>query len=239
MLTLKKSIIFLSFTILIFSAIAMPKFALAHSHYTFQIGNKTYQFIVGSINEPLIVDDKSGLDLTVTEGGGMPTMGPDGDMDGPLSNGTPVNGLEKTLKVEMSAGSQKKTMDLRPAYGKPGGYTTIFYPTVKTIFSYRLFGTINNVPVDLSFACNPAGHSKTVDDKNVVKISDTVTQTMKSGAFGCAEAKTDFGFPEKSASIYEIQQKAGGLNVFISLSIILGLIGAIAGIRALIKFRKK
>jgi len=230
----------------------LPQIASAHAHYTFQIGNKTYQLVVGSLNEPLIVDDKSGLDLTVTQGGGMPTMGPDGDMDGPPVAGMAVSGLEKTLKVEMDAGSQKKTMDLRPAYGKPGGYTTVFYPTVQTTFSYRLFGTIDNVPVDISFTCNPAGHSQTADDKSMVKLSNTVTQTAKSGAFGCAEAKSDYGFPAQSASLYDLngatyriqnavdqaQSSANSSRSTGVIGIVIGFLGLLVGAGAWVKGRK-
>jgi len=223
-----------------------PQIASAHAHYTFQIGTKTYQFVVGSLNEPLIVDDKSGLDLTVTEGGGAPTMGPDGDMDGPPAAGVPVSGLEKTLKVEMSAGSQKKTMDLSPAWGKPGGYKTTFFPTVQTTFTYRLFGTLSNVPVDLSFTCSPAGHTQTPDDTSAVKISDKVTQTLKSGAFGCAEAKSDYGFPEQSGSIYDINknlqndvsQARSSARTLGTLGIVIGLLGLAVGAGAWMRGRK-
>ena len=225
-----------------------PQLALAHAHYTFQVDGKIYQFAVGSLNEPLIVDDKSGLDLTVTQGGGMPTMGPDGDMDGPPAAGVPVDGLDKTLKVEMIAGGQKKVMDLTPTWGKPGAYKTTFFPTVQTTFTYRLFGTLNNVPVDLSFTCNPAGHTQTPDDKSMVKISDKVMQTLKSGVFGCAEAKSDYGFPEQSMALNELNTKTQEFESVVSQArsarslgiggIAIALLGLIAGVGALVKGRR-
>ena len=87
-----------------------PLTALAHEHDMFQIGDKQYQFVVGSLNEPVVVDDKTGVDLTVTSGGGAPTRSPDGGMDGPPTKSAPVTGLDKTLQVEISAGSQKKVL---------------------------------------------------------------------------------------------------------------------------------
>src|SRR4051812_31820585 len=105
----------------------VPLAASAHQHATYTIGKNVYTFTVGSLNEPMVVDDKSGVDLTVTKGGGQATMGADGDMDGPAVAATPVTGLETTLKVEISAGSQKRTFDLSPQYGKPGAYSAPFY----------------------------------------------------------------------------------------------------------------
>ena len=237
---MKKYIISLPF--LMAAILIVPQLAFAHEHDAFKIGNETYQITIGSLNEPLIVDDKSGLDLTVTQGSGMPTMSPDGDMDGPATSSTPVMGLDKTLQLEMIAGDQKKTINISPAYGKPGGYTTTFFPTVQTTFTYRLFGTVNKIPVDLSFTCNPAGNPITPDNTTPVKISDSVTQVSKSGAFGCAEAKADYGFPEPSLSSYDTAQQlqasaatSNEAKTFGVIGIVIGILGLVAGIGALRK----
>ncbi len=226
------------------SVTILPLSAFAHEQHAYRIGNKTYVFTVGSINEPLIVDDKSGLDLTVVEGGGLPTMGPDGDMDGPPAASKPVAGLEKMLKVEMVAGTQKKTMDITPAFGALGSYKTTFFPTVQTTFSYRLFGTLNSVPVDLTFTCNPAGHPMVAEDTTATKISDTVTQLSKSGAFGCPVARADLGFPEQSITTYDLNTKISEAKDAAASSrskgmagIVFGVLGLVAGGGALMRRR--
>jgi len=185
--------------------------AFAHEHDTYQIGGQQYIFVVGSLNEPVVVDDKTGVDLTVTTGG-MPTMGPDGDMDGPPTKSVPITGLEKTLKVEISAGSQKKTFDLAPSYGKPGSYYATFYPTLQTTFAYRFFGTVSSTPVDITFTCNPAPSTVQADDKTVVKLSDQVSRVDKGGAFGCPLAKADLGFPLASVSNADLSAKVNSLS---------------------------
>ena len=236
---MKKYIVSLPFFMAAILMIIIPQLAFAHEHDSFKIGNETYQITIGSLNEPLIVDDKSGMDLTVSEGSGMPTMSPDGDMDGPVASSTPVMGLDKTLQLEMIAGDQKKTMNIMPNPGKPGGYITTFFPTVQTTFTYRLFGTVNNVPVDLLFTCNPAGNPITPYDNTPTKISDSVTQLSKSGAFGCAEAKADYGFPEPSLSSYDTAQQlqasaresSEAKMLWIS-GIIIGILGLVAGVAA-------
>ena len=86
----------------------LPLVASAHEHATYTIDGAPYQIVIGSLNEPVAVDDKTGVDLTVNKcytAACTATKGPDGDMDGPA--GTPVTGLESTLKVELVAGDQK------------------------------------------------------------------------------------------------------------------------------------
>ena len=65
---------------------------------------------------------------------------------------------------------------------------------VATTYSFRLFGTVNNVPVDLSFACNPLGHVS-LEDNAAVKLSEQVTRTALIGSFGCPTSRTDVEFP--------------------------------------------
>ncbi len=215
---MKKYITVLLTAILSVLSLSLAAVASAHEHDAFQIGDKQYQFVVGSLNEPVVVDDKTGVDLTLTSGG-MPTMGPDGDMDGPPTNSVAITGLEKTLKVEISAGDKKQTFDLVPAYGKPGGYYATFYPTVQTTFAYRFFGTVDNNPVDITFNCNPAPSSVQGEDKTAVQLSDKVRRISKAGAFGCPLAKANLGFPEPSVSNNDLAAKVNSLNTGSSKSL--------------------
>lgn len=183
-------------------AIIIPVTASAHEHATYQIGKDYYQIVIGSLNEPIVIDDKTGLDLAVTKcftSKCMAAMSNDGDMDGPA--GSPVTGLESTLKVEMIAGDQKRLDAISPVYGKEGSYKTTFYPTVATTFAYHITGTINDVPVDLTYTCVPESGTAPAESKTPKKLSDGVTELTHAGKFGCAKAKEDLGFPEKAPSL--------------------------------------
>ena len=73
------------------------------------------------------------------------------------ANGTKLlEGLEKTLKFEISAGDKKKILEIEPAFNDPGHYEAVFYPTIETTYNYRLFGTINNITLSLDFRCSTA-----------------------------------------------------------------------------------
>lgn len=206
-------------------ALALPLMAGAHQHATFKIGNSYYQFVVGSLNEPLVVDDKTGVDLTVNKCANSSctaSMGTDGDMDGPA--GTAVQGLDQTLQVEISAAGKKKTFALSPQYGKPGAYSAPFYPTVATTLSYRFFGTVNGTNVDVTFTCLPEGTAKAADDAASHNLGGGVTQTLKAGAFGCPLEKAGLGFPEPSISVLSLSSRAASARVISIAALALSVI---------------
>ena len=74
----------------------------AHQKQLVSINGKDYLLVVGSANEPAFVDDKSGVELFAY----LPTNKSDPTSTDPNST-KPIEGLEKNLKVEVSAGSKK------------------------------------------------------------------------------------------------------------------------------------
>jgi hypothetical protein len=131
-----------------------------------------------------------------------------------FANGSkPIEGLEKMLKVEISAGAKKKVLALEPAFREPGHYEAAFYPTVQTTHNYRIFGNVSGVPVDLTFTCAPGGvaEGKALDN-STVKISDQITRKGLTSGFGCPESRSDVSFPEKYESNLELQNKISQLE---------------------------
>lgn len=191
------------------SVLAAPASAFAHEHQSFRIGDKVYDFTVGSINEPVAVDDKSGVEFSVGLANGHAEDA--GHVDGDEHEAaTPVTGLEKTLKVELKAAGKRKELPVTAVYGEPGSYKAVFIPTVATTLTYRIFGTIGGVPVDLEFTCNPAGHPATPEDDEELMLDENVFRVARSGSFGCPAAKADLGFPEPSAAIVDIASGTAG-----------------------------
>jgi hypothetical protein len=199
------------FTILRLVAVAAALFsfaplAAAHERDTFKIGDKYYLLTVGSLNEPSIVDNISGVDLRVSQ-----LSGPGGDDGSAAGKGTPVTGLERTLKVELAAGGKKETLPFDPLDKAPGSYAATFIPTVQTTYSYRIFGSIDNNSVDLPFTCVTGEVSESAEDNSQLKVSGSITRLRKIGAFGCPDSKKTMGFPEPSLSSYEMNQSLQNL----------------------------
>jgi hypothetical protein len=163
---------------------------MAHQRQILQIDRTDYLVVVGFINESVYTGDKSGIDPQI--------MLPDpADVRAPEVK--PMENLDKTLKVAVKAGPHAKVFDLTPANRAPGRYEAVFYPTVTTTYSVRLFGMLTDLPLDLSFACNPLGHVS-MEDKNTVKLSEQVTRKALIGSFGYPSARADVEFPPASRS---------------------------------------
>ena len=225
---------------IIFSAISLafltlaPLAASAHERQVFDIGGTKYLFVVGSLNEPVAVDDKSGVDLRIK------IADPNNPGDSASIASKPVAGLDQTLKVELSAGGKKKVMNLTPAYGDPGAYRAVFFPTVQTTFTYRVFGSINNTPVNLSFSCNPAGHPAGEENKEVVVVSEGVSRVLQVGAFGCPTPKEELGFPELAPtlnSLATVPVPAPDNSTPATVALILAVIAILVSLGALKKGR--
>jgi hypothetical protein len=204
---MKNQITILSLVALTIALFSFEPLASAHERDTFKVGDKYYLLIVGSLNEPFIVDNISGVDLRVSR---VPGPGGNGASEA-TGNGTPVTGLERTLKVELAAGDKKETLPLDPSDKTPGSYAANFIPTVQTTYSYRIFGTIDNNSVDLTFTCVTGEVSESAEDNSPVKVSGSITRLRKIGAFGCPASKRTMGFPEPSLSSYELNQSVQSL----------------------------
>jgi hypothetical protein len=180
----------------------LQNMAFAHQRQLFTIGDKDYLFVVGSIGEPLYVDQKSGVELFA--------YWPDpSDPVNSQANGTkPIEGLEKMLKVDVSAGDKNKTLDFEPAFRDPGHYGAPFFPTVETTYNYTVFGSINGTTFNATWTCSPGGgESDPTSDNSTVEISPNVTRKSITGGFGCPLPISDAGFPEPMMSNQEIVKK--------------------------------
>ena len=208
-----------------------PQYAFAHGHTSFEINEKVYSFVVGSLNEPIAVDDKTGVDLRVTSMTHAEHEHAEAMGTTPASK--PVTGLETTLKVELQAGDKKKVLDFSPAYKDPGAYRAYFTPTIQTTYGYRIFGTIEGTPFDYTFTCNPAGHPRSEDDKTEVEVSAGVKRIEQGGAFGCPVAKADLGFPEASMTTYDLKNAVSEAKDQADSSGTKGMVGIVVGVLGL------
>ena len=176
--------------------------AFAHQRQLFTIGDKDYLFVVGSIGEPLYVDQKSGVSCSHI---GQIRSDPVNSQ----ANGTkPIEGLESMLKVDVSAGDKNKTLRLEPAFRNLGHYEAPFFPTVETTYNYTVFGNINGTDFKSTWICSPGGgESHLISDNSTVELSPNVTRTSILGGFGCPLPISDAGFPEPMMSNQEIVKK--------------------------------
>jgi hypothetical protein len=107
----------------------------ADAHERRQVG--PYSFVVGFQGEPAYVEEPNGTSLAVSR------------------DGQPVEGVDKTLKVEVTTGGDSRTFDLKPVFNRPGSYVAEFIPTKSGPFAFRFFGKIENLDVNERFESGP------------------------------------------------------------------------------------
>ena len=188
--------------LLLSSSCILQNVAFAHQRQLFTIGDKDYLFVVGSLGEPLYIDQKSGVDFSAF------WPDPSDPVDSRANGSKPIEGLENMLKVEVVAGDKNKTFDFEPAFMNPGHYEAPFFPTVETTYNYTLFGVINGTNFRATWTCSPAGGEGTlISNNSTVEISPNVTRKSMMGGFGCPQPLSEAGFPEPMMSNQEIVKK--------------------------------
>jgi len=93
--------------------------------------------VVGMLEEPVYVGQKSGLELRVTH------------------DGEPAEGLEESLQAEVTFGDEIRAIELSPQFGEPGSYRSVFIPTAAGPYSFHIFGEIDGEAIDETFTAGP------------------------------------------------------------------------------------
>lgn len=164
----------LGFLLVIAFLLALIPSAIAHEHRIIKIGPNEVEFKVGWTVEPTYADTPNSVDFTATVASS--------DFS---KTGSPVYGLDKALKVEVSTGGKQTTLSLVPIIDDETGefdgeyYATIM-PTVPGTYVLRFFGTVNGTVINERFECG---------DKT----------------FDCVKSLSDIQFPEQNPSGRELQ----------------------------------
>ncbi len=110
--------------------------SLALAHQTKQVGGGKYKVIVGLVREPAFTDERNGLDLIIRD-----------------AQNNPVENLAKSLQAEITTpdGKSKRSLTVRPQWGKPGFYTDDFILTQPGVYKIRIWGKIVDVDFDETF----------------------------------------------------------------------------------------
>jgi hypothetical protein len=165
--------------------------ALAHERRS--VGK--YDFIVGFLNEPAYVNLVNSVDLRVTN----------------HETSKPVEGLDKTLSVEVIVGGKTLPLSLSARFGQPGAYNAYFMPTKVGSVIFHFTGDIEGQKVDEKFESGP-------------------------GRFGDVEDTAPLQFPEKltdpgtlTSQLQAAQGAAANAQTMAYVGIAFGLIGMVLG----------
>jgi len=124
-----------AFVAALIALLLVPTTALAHERRT--IGNGKYDVTVGWDTEPSYVGLKNGASIRIAQGGSNPAV--------------PVEGADKTLKVQIRQGATTKEFPLRAVFGQPGYYVADIVPTRDGDYQWTFVGTINGYQINEKF----------------------------------------------------------------------------------------
>jgi hypothetical protein len=189
-------------------AVLTPALASAHEHR--DIANGRYTVVVGFSTEPAYTGFLNGLSLRVSDNSQATPA-----TDGGEATGAPVESLETTLQAEIIYGDQKMPLTLEPQFGTPGSYNAWVVPTAAGDYSFHIFGTIGDTPVDETFTSSPQGFSSVVDQ--------TTIQFPKSSA-------------STSAPVFGTVSGGGGFDIDAAAG---GLAGLVVGVAALFLIQRR
>jgi hypothetical protein len=113
----------------------LPATALAHERRT--IGNGKYDVVVGWDVEPAYQDMKNGASIRIAQANTNPAV--------------PVQGAEKTLKVQIRQGAQNKEFPLRAVFGQQGYYVADIIPTREGDYQWTFVGSIGDDQINEKF----------------------------------------------------------------------------------------
>lgn len=111
------------------------------AHEVREVGD--YTIVIGLIDEPVFVGQKSGLEILITTG-----------------DEQPVEGLEETLAAEAIQGEDRRQLTLGPRFGEPGWYQAFFIPTRAGAYTFNITGSIEGQEIDETFTSSPGGFSE-------------------------------------------------------------------------------
>jgi hypothetical protein len=123
------------FLVALIALLVIPTTVFAHERRS--IANGKYDVTVGWDSEPSYVGIKNGASIRIAQGGSNPAV--------------PVEGADKTLKVQIRQGATTKEFPLRAVFGQPGYYVADIVPTRDGDYQWTFVGSINGDQINERF----------------------------------------------------------------------------------------
>ena len=205
--------------------------ALAHEGR--EVGD--YNINIGWINEPAYEGFINGVELRVTrvmEGGDDHHGDSTAVADDHHGDSAAVKGLENTLQVEVTyvPTGASRVVNLSADVYEPGRYTADLLPTTPGVYQFRVFGAIEGMQIDETFASKGGGGG--FDDIRPLASlqfpdelpSNRELESAVRGAISTAEEARDAA--EEGPGVLPIVALALGLS-----GAVLGIVGLVVGLR--------
>lgn len=200
---------------------------IAYGHTVDAVGE--YRVEIGWMNEPVVSGETNAIEFYVSP------MDPCPEITDPIKcaesqefqNG--VEGLKKTVKMQLIYKDESITLPLSPDHNIPGKYYAFVNPTVSGFYQANMLGSIEDTPISLSM------HPPKVEERAYIEFpepSDITVQQMIDGHTALIE---DIGDLKDSVSDLEETKQQMDMGY---AGIGVGLIGIAIAVVALAKSKK-
>ena len=164
--------------------------------------------------------------VALPQGAGKPLA----SMAGQTNEGRiePVEGLEGSLRVEVRhvGSGEAKTLDLLAVAGDPGHYIAGLIPTAPGVYEFRVFGDVEGMEVDETFASIGAGGGfddvQTSAELQFPVVLPEVRE-IESGVRGAMQTA------QQAQDAALAAQEGDGAGVLVFVALIAGIAGAVLG----------
>ncbi|MGD0689078.1 MAG: hypothetical protein ABSA50_04835 [Candidatus Bathyarchaeia archaeon] len=201
--------------------------AFAHTHRVLTINGQQVEFVVGWVIEPPYVDEVNAIDFWAHY---VNATCPQGT----VSTSCPVYGLDQSLQVQVITGGQSQVLTFAPNLSNDvppvfnGEYTANIEPTVAGSYSFRIFGNVNNVPVNETFTCGPTTF-ECVDPPSEVQFPQQIP----------AGHDLQVGLANLQSQVTQLQSDARTAYTVAGVGVVVGIIGIAVGAAALTRSKKR
>ena len=120
---------------LVLGLVVLPMSAFAHERRT--IANGRYDVVVGWDVEPAYQGQKNAASIRISRAGSDPAV--------------PVEGVDKTLNVQIRQGATTREFPLRAVFGQKGYYVADIVPTRDGDYQWTFTGSIGDDQVNDTF----------------------------------------------------------------------------------------
>ncbi|RMW38772.1 MAG: hypothetical protein EA446_04470 [Nitrosopumilus sp.] len=213
---------------ILFLLLLLPSsFGIAYGHTVDAVGE--YRVEIGWMNEPVVSGETNAIEFYVSPMNTCP------EIPEPIKcaesqefqNG--VEGLKKTVKMQLIYKDESITLPLSPDHNIPGKYYAFVNPTVSGFYQANILGSIKDTPISLSM------HPPKVAERAYIEFpepSDITVQQMIDGHTALIEDIGDLEDSVKNLEETKQQMDMGYAGIGV------GIIGIAIAVVALAKSKK-
>jgi hypothetical protein len=177
-----------------------PQYTMGHQRQLIIINDTDTLYRIASLNEPVFVDDKSGIDMFAY------VPDPNVQTNYKAIKTKTLTGLESILRVDVFGDRKNQTLDFETYSTDPVHYKAYLITTLSTVYTYKLFCNVNGIKLGLDFTFVPAvGKPEAKSDNFTINLSDNVVKKAIGGSFDCPIPAEDQGFPEPYVPSNKVQ----------------------------------